>query len=106
MIYFVKNMIEEKCPENKIQELAKIDMIINNMTILYGYDVKFYNNLMIYVFIKDKPILLNSTFRYIKMYLDSHLLNKYSSLLNKIEQVIKSLSYFNEKHLYGNAKKN
>jgi hypothetical protein len=105
MIYFVKNMIEEKCPANKIQELEKIDMIINNIIILYGFDVKFYNNLMIYVFIKAKPNLLNSIFRYIKMYLDAHLLNKYSSLLNKIEQVIKNLSYFNEKHLVGDAKK-
>jgi len=99
MIYFVKNMINEKCPENKIQEFEKIDMIINNIIILYGFDSKFYNNLMIYVFIKAKPKLLNSIARYIKMYLDTHLFNKYSNLLNKIEQLIQNLSYFNEKLL-------
>ena len=105
MIYFVKNMIEEKCPANKIRELEKIDMIINNIIILYGFDVKFYNNLMIYVFIKAKPNLLNSVVRYIKIYLDAHLLNKYSFLLNKIEQVIKNLSYFNEKLLVNTIEK-
>ena len=104
MVYFVKNMINEKCPENKIQEFEKIDMIINNIIILYGFDNKFYNNLMIYVFIKAKPNLLNSIFRYIKMYLDTHLFNKYSSLLNKIEQLIQNLTYFNEKLLVPDKK--
>ena len=104
MIYFVKNMIEEKCPANKIQEFKKIDMIINNIIILYGFDIKLYNYLMTYVFIKAKPNLLNSIFRYIKIYLDAHLLNKYSSLLNKIEQVINNLSHFNEKLLVSDEK--
>ena len=104
MIYFVKNMIEEKCPANKIQEFKKIDMIINNIIILYGFDIKLYNYLMTYVFIKAKPNLLNSIFRYIKIYLDAHLLNKYSSLLNKIEQVINNLSHFNEKLLVNDEK--
>jgi len=104
MIYFAKNMINEMCPANKINEFEKIDMIINNIIILYGFDAKFYNNLMIYVFIKAKPELLNSACRYIKMYLDAHLLSQYSSLLNKIEQLIKNLSYFNEKHLVGDIK--
>ena len=59
---------------------------------------------MIYVFIKAKPELLNSVCRYIKMYLDTHLLSQYSSLLNKIEQLIKNLTYFNENHLVGDIK--
>ena len=104
MIYFVKNMIDEKCPANKIQEFEKIDMIINNIIILYGFDNKFYNSLMTYVFIKAKPNLLNSIFRYIKMYLDSHLFNQYSIFLNKIEQLIKNLSNFNDKCLVTDKK--
>ena len=99
MIYFVNKMIEEKCPANKIKEFEKIDMIINNIIILYGFDNKFYNNLMTYVFIKAKPNLLNSIFRYIKIYLDSHLFNQYSTLLNKIEQLIQNVSNFDDKYL-------
>ena len=97
MIYFANNMINEKCPANKIKEFEKIDMIINNIIILYGFDTKFYKDLMMYVFIKAKPNLINSIFRYIKMYLDAHLLNKYSSLLKNIEELIKNLSNFNDK---------
>ena len=96
MIYFVNNMMNEKCPANKIKEFEKIDMIINNIILLYGFDTKFYNDLMMYVFIKAKPNLINSIFRYLKMYLDAHLLDKYCSLLKRIEQLIKNISNIND----------
>ena len=104
MIYFVNNMMNEKCPANKIKEFEKIDMIINNIIILYGFDTKFYNDLMMYVFIKAKPNLINSIFRYLKMYLDTHLLDKYSSLLKRIEQLIKNITNINDKCIIINEK--
>ena len=105
MIYFAKNMINEMCPGNKVNEFEKIDMIINNIIILYGFDPSLYNNLMIYVFIKAKPELLNSVWRYIKLYLDNNLMAQHSALLDKIGQLIKNLSFFNENHLVGDVKK-
>ena len=76
MIYFAKNMMNEMCPTNKIREFEKIDMIINNIILLYGFDNKFYNNLIMYIFIKALPEVLNSTYKYIKLYLDTDLLNQ------------------------------
>ena len=105
MIYFAKNMINEMCPGNKVNEFEKIDMIINNIIILYGFDPSLYNNLMIYVFIKAKPELLNSVWRYIKLYLDNNLMAQHSALLDKIGQLIKNLSFFNESLLVGDVKK-
>jgi hypothetical protein len=105
MLYFANNMIYEMSPLNKINQFEKIDMIINNLLILYGFDAKFYNNLMIYVFIKAEPENLNSIFQYINIYLDKELSNKYCSLLNKIEQLIQNLSYFTEKNLEDGIKK-
>ena len=104
MIYFVKNMIEEKCPANKIREFEKIDMIINNIIILYGFDSKLYNNLMIYIFIKAQPNLLKSTYRYIKMYLDIDLLEQYNYLLDKLEQLVLNLTNFSERNLIGDKR--
>ena len=105
MIYFAKNMLNEVCPTNKIREFEKIDMIINNIILLYGFDNKFYNNLIMYIFIKALPEVLNSTYKYIKLYLDTDLLNQYSSLMNKIDQLIINLTKFNEKSLIGTKKR-
>ena len=105
MVYFAKNISKEMCPTNKISEFEKIDMIINNILILYGFDAKLYNNLMIYIFIKAQPNLLNTNYKYIKIYLNPNLSKKYSLLLNKIEQLIMNLVIFDEKHLDGNGKR-
>ena len=105
MIYFAKNMMNEMCPTNKIREFEKIDMIINNIILLYGFDNKFYNNLIMYIFIKALPEVLNSTYKYIKLYLDTDLLNQYSSLMNKIDQLIINLTKFSEKSLIGTKKR-
>ena len=105
MIYFAKNMMNEMCPTNKIREFEKIDMIINNIILLYGFDNKFYNNLIMYIFIKALPKVLNSTYKYIKLYLDTDLLNQYSTLMNKIDQLIINLTKFSEKSLIGTKKR-
>ena len=102
--YFVHNMLMEKCPENKIHVFEKIEMIISNILILNGFDEKYYNKLMLYVFINAKPKNLNSCFRYIKLFLDDELLVKYKDKLQKFEQIIKDLSNFNETYLDGDLK--
>jgi hypothetical protein len=94
MIYFVNNMENEMSPANKIHEFEIIDMIINNIINIYGYNEKFYDDLLFFVFIKAKPKLLYSTLKYINMYLDNDLKNKNEDLINKLTKLVKSLSEF------------
>ena len=94
MIYFVNNMENEMSPANKIHEFEIIDMIINNIINIYGYNEKFYDDLLFFVFIKAKPKLLYSTLKYINMYLDNDLKNKNEDLINKLTTLVKSLSEF------------
>ena len=94
MIYFVNNMLNEMCPSNKIHEFEIIDMIINNIINIYGYDNKYYNALLVYTFIKAKPKFLDSNVKYIKIYLDNDLKIKYDSLIQKITNLVQSLNEF------------
>ena len=48
MIYFVNNMENEMSPANKIHEFEIIDMIINNIINIYGYNEKFYDDLLFF----------------------------------------------------------
>ena len=94
MVYFARNMENEMSPMNKIHEFEIIDMIINNIISIYGYDDKYYNTLLLYVFIKAKPKFMDSTVKYINTYLDEDLKNKYSNLLKKMENSVKGLTEF------------
>ena len=95
MIYFVNNMLNEMCPANKMHEFEIIDMIIDNIMNIYGYDNKYYNILLLYVFIKAEPKFLDSNVKYITSYLDNDLKIKYESLIKKITELVKSLNEFN-----------
>ena len=94
MVHFAKNMENEMSPSNKIHEFEIIDMIINNIINIYGYDEKIYNNLLLYVFIKAKPKFMNSTVKYINIYLDEALKNQYNELIEKLQSLVKELSEF------------
>ena len=94
MVHFAKNMENEMSPSNKIHEFEIIDMIINNIINIYGYDENFYNNLLLYVFIKAKPKFMNSTVKYINTYLDEDLKNQYNELIEKMTTLVEELSQF------------
>ena len=94
MVHFAKNMENEMSPSNKIHEFEIIDMIINNIINIYGYDENFYNNLLLYVFIKAKPKFLNSNVKYINTYLDEDLKNQYNELIEKMTTLVEELSQF------------
>lgn len=94
MAHFAENVESEMSPANKIHEFEIIDMIINNIISIYGYDESYYNSLLIYVFIKAKPKNLDSTLKYINKYLDEDLKNKYDGLLKKFTKLVKSLVEF------------
>jgi hypothetical protein len=94
MAHFVHNMENEMSPENKIHEFEIIDMIINNIINIYGYYDMYYNYLLLYVFIKAKPKMLDSTLKYINIYLDNDLKILYDNLLKKMEKLVRSLIEF------------
>ena len=94
MVHFAKNMENEMSPSNKIHEFEIIDMIINNIINIYGYDENFYNNLLLYVFIKAKPKFMNSNVKYINTYLDEDLKNQYNELIEKMTTLVEELSQF------------
>ena len=94
MIHFVENMENEMSPANKIHEFEIIDMIINNIIDIYGYDESYYDSLLIYVFIKAKPKLMDSTLKYINIFLNNDLKTQYDKLIKKMNRLTKSLSEF------------
>ena len=94
MIHFVYNMENEMSPKNKIHEFEIIDMIINDIINIYGYDEACYNYLLLYVFIKAKPKMMDSTLKYINIYLDNDLKNLYDNLIKKISKLVQSLKEF------------
>ena len=94
MIHFANNMENEMSPMNKIHEFEIIDMIINNIISIYGYDDKYYNILLLYVFIKAKPKFLNSSVKYINKYLHENLKKQYNQLLKKMTKLVKNITEF------------
>ena len=97
MINFVNNIEKELCPNMKLHEFEKIEMIAENIGNLFGYDDKTCTDLIIYAFIKAKPYIIHSTFLYIKMYLSNGLINEQNKKkLNKFEQIIMQLSVLDE----------
>ena len=94
MIHFVENMENEMSPANKIHEFEIIDMIINNIIDIYGYDQSYYNSLLLYVFIKANPKIIDSTLKYINIFLNNDLKMQYDGLIKKMKNLVKSLSEF------------
>ena len=94
MIHFVQNMENEMSPKNKIHEFEIIDMIINDIINIYGYDDTYYNYLLLYAFIKAKPKMMDSTLKYINIYLDNDSKNIYDNLIKKMSKLVQSLKKF------------
>ena len=94
MIHFVQNMENEMSPKNKIHEFEIIDMIINDIINIYGYDDTYYNYLLLYTFIKAKPKMMDSTLKYINIYLDNDSKNIYDNLIKKMLKLVQNLKEF------------
>ena len=94
MIHFVQNMENEMSPKNKIHEFEIIDMIINDIINIYGYDDTYYNYLLLYAFIKAKPKMMDSTLKYINIYLDNDSKNIYDNLIKKMLKLVQNLKEF------------
>ena len=94
MIHFVQNMENEMSPKNKIHEFEIIDMIINDIINIYGYDDTYYNYLLLYAFIKAKPKMMDTTLKYINIYLDNDSKNIYDNLIKKMSKLVQSLKVF------------
>ena len=102
---FIRNIDEEKSPNNKLKEFEKLDSIINNMIILYGYNKDIYSSILLYTFIKGQPFQLNSSYQYIKMYYSENLSKERSQkLINKFKLLLDKITNFSEKDLIGITK--
>ena len=102
---FIRNIDEEKSPNNKLKEFEKLDSIINNMIILYGYNKDIYSSILLYTFIKGQPFQLNSSYQYIKMYYSENLpKEKSQKLINKFKLLLDKITNFSEKDLIGITK--
>ena len=102
---FIRNMEEEKSPNNKLKEFEKLDLIINNMIILYGYNKDISLMILLYTFIKGQPYQLNSSYKYIKMYCSDNLpKERRQGLVNKLKLLLDKITNFSEKDLIGVTK--
>ena len=94
MAHFVHNMENEMSPKNKINEFEIIDMIIKDIINIYEYDEAYYYYILLYVFIKAKPKMLDSTLKYINNYLDNDLKKVYDNVIKKLTKLVQSLAEF------------
>ena len=102
---FIRNIDEEISPNNKLREFEKLDLIINNMMILYGYTKDVYLSILIYVFIRGQPYQLNSSYKYIEMYYSENLpKERGSEPINKFKILLDKITNFSEKDLVGITK--
>ena len=102
---FIRNMEEEKSPNNKLKEFEKLELIINNMIILYGYNKDISLMILLYTFIKGQPYQLNSSYKYIKMYCSDNLTKeRRQRLINKLKLLLDKITNFSEKDLIGVTK--
>ena len=105
MISFIKNIDKEISPNNKLREFEKLHLIISNMITLYGYPKDSYLSIMAFAFIKGQPYLLNSTYKYIKMYYSQKLPKKRGTELIEIfTKLLDKINNFSEKDLIGISK--
>ena len=102
---FIRNIDEEITPNNKLKEFEKLDLIINNMMTLYGYNKDVYLSLLLYAFIKGQPFQLNSSYKYIKMYYSENLTKERGlEIINKFKLLLDKITNFSEKDLVGVTK--
>ena len=102
---FIRNIDEEISPNNKLREFEKLDLIINNMIMLYGYTKDVYLSILIFAFIKGQPFQLNSSYKYIAMFYSENLpKERGSELINKFKILLDKITNFSEKDLVGISK--
>ena len=99
---FIRNIDNEVSPNTKLREFEKLDLILNNMIILYGYPKDVYLSIMTYVFIRGQPYQLYSSYKYIEMYYSENLPKKRGEeLLLKFNKLLDKITKFSEKDLDG-----
>ncbi len=62
------NMVKETCPRKKLNEIQKLEEIIHNIIILYGYNENNFDEILTYIAILAKPLYLSTCYYYIDMY--------------------------------------
>ena len=67
-VKIINNMMNETCPRKKLNELQKLEEIIHNIIILYGYNEENFDDILFYTGIKAQPSFLSTCFNYLDMY--------------------------------------
>ena len=67
-IQIMNNMLNETCPRKKLNEIQKLEEIIHNIIILYGYNKDNFDEILTYIAILAQPLYLSSCYYYIDMY--------------------------------------
>ena len=102
IVSFLYNMNVEMSPNNKLREFEKIDLIIKNIIMLFGYDKDLYMNILLYTIIRGAPKNFFSIFRYIEIYLSDELRDENNNyLIKKITEAISKMDGFSAKDLVG-----
>ena len=96
----ISNMIFESCPRKKLNELQKLNEIINNMIILYGYNESNFDDILTYIAIKAQPTLLSTCYCYIDMFTPKKGRElKMQIHMNALQRLISKLKTFSYKDL-------
>ena len=100
-IYYMNKMNNEKSPIEKINCLKRIDEIILNIDILYGYPINKLN-IFLYLIIKAHPNFFNTDINYINLYLPyEYNKGRNNQLLSNIKYLINKLLSFSFNDIIG-----
>jgi hypothetical protein len=96
----ISHMLVESCPRKKLNELQKLNEIINNMIILYGYNESNFDDILTYIAIKAQPSLLSTCYCYIDMFTPKKGRElKMQIHMNALQRLISKLKTFSYKDL-------
>ena len=99
-INFITQINNEKSPINKLNCLEKVEEIINNIQIIYGYKDNF-NSILLYLLIKAHPNFFNSDWAFINLYIpNSYNHGKMNNIISNVKKVINQLLNLSFDKLY------
>ena len=99
-INFIIQINNEKSPINKLNCLEKVEDIINNIEIIYGYKDNF-NSILLYILIKAHPNFFYSDLEFINLYIPySFNYGKINNILTNVNKVINELLNISFSKLY------
>ena len=105
-VKIINNMMNETCPRKKLNELQKLEEIIHNIIILYGYNEENFDDILFYTGIKAQPSFLSTCFNYLDMYTSIEKREiKTQVQMNALKKLIDKLKNISYKYLINVSEK-